>query len=71
MTIGMIAIIIAVFAVVVIGVIIITIRIAAVVASLCDAIAAIGATSRIVSLMIGCTGAQKQWQHTEDKQFYS
>jgi hypothetical protein len=60
MTIGMIAIIMAVFAVVVIGVIIITVRVAAVITSLCDAIADIGATSRIVSLMIGCTGAQKQ-----------
>jgi hypothetical protein len=68
MTIEMImAIIIAVFTVVGIWVIIITIRISAVIASLCEAIAAIGSAGRIVCVGIRCTGAQKQDQHTGDK----
>jgi len=38
-----------------------------VITSLCEAIAAIGSASRIVGLLIGCAGAQKQQQHTGDK----
>jgi len=59
-------VIIAVITVVGIGAIIITIRISAIITSLCDAIATIGSASRIVCVGIRCAGAQKQ-QHTGDR----